>query len=396
MTLHSDSIQQPTLPPPVMVATPEYLAYFRETIQSNTRLAVDTESNSLYTYREQVCLIQVSTDQIDFLVDPLRLRTKTELDFFGEVLADPGVEKVLHAAEYDVMVLKRDFGFTLANIFDTMIATRILGWKHIGLGAVLGERFGVEVNKSNQRANWGQRPLPPNLIQYAQIDTHFLLPLRDELDKELEKAGHLEEARELFAEVCTAQWNGGHFDPDDFWHLSGARSLEPAALAILRELYLYREEQARQRDLPVFKVMTDDVLLTLAAAAPRSLDAMRQRRLSERHIQRYGDGILRCVQRGLRASPPVPPRKNNNNHSSDLALKRFEALHTWRKDRAAQRGVPSDVVMPKDSLWELAEVAPSTREQLATIRSLGPWRIETYGDEILDVLSMVDKDTAAG
>lgn len=394
MTPHpSSTAQPPALPPPVVVATPEYLAYFRETIQGASRLAVDTESNSLYTYREQVCLIQVSTDQADFLVDPLRLANKAELDFFGESLADPGIEKVLHAAEYDVMVLKRDFGFTLTNIFDTMIAARILGWKNIGLGTILKERFGIEVNKSNQRANWGQRPLAPNLIQYAQIDTHFLLPLRDDLYQDLEAGGHLEEACELFAEVCSAQWSGGHFDPEGFWQLSGARTLEPTALAILRELYLYREEQARQRDLPVFKVMSDEVLVILAEAAPRSLDALSQRRLPERHIQRYGDGILRCVQRGLRASPPVPPRRNNN-HSSDLVLKRFEALHTWRKQRALKRGVLSDVVMSKDALWELAEVAPCSREELATIRSIGSWRREAYGDEILDVLSTVDKDTA--
>lgn len=393
MTPHPISAQQPTLAPPMMVATPEYLAYFRESIQGNARLAVDTESNSLYTYREQVCLIQVSTAQTDFLIDPLRLGNKAELDFLGEILADSNVEKVLHAAEYDVMVLKRDFGFTLSNIFDTMIASRILGCKHIGLGAILSERFGIEVNKSNQRANWGQRPLPPNLIQYAQLDTHFLLRLRDELHEELEKAGYLEEAYELFAEVCSAEWNGGHFDPDGFWHLSGARSLEPPALAILRELYLYREEQARQRDLPVFKVMSDEVLVLLAAAAPHTLESMRQRRFSERHIQRYGDGILRCVQRGLRASPPVPPRKNNN-HSDDLVLRRFEALHSWRKDRAAKRGVPSDVIMPKDVLWKLAEAAPCTHKQLAAAGLLGPWRLKTYGDELVSMLSNVDKNTA--
>jgi len=381
--------QQPALPAPVMVATPPHLACFRETIQACTRLAIDTESNSLYTYREQVCLIQVSTDEADFLIDPLRLGNKAQLDFFGDILADPHIEKVLHAAEYDVMVLKRDFGFTLTHIFDTMIAARILGWEHIGLGSILGERFGIQVNKSNQRANWGQRPLPPNLIQYAQMDTHFLLPLRDELHRNLEMAGHLEEARELFAEVCSAEWSGGHFDPEGFWHLSGTRSLEPAAMAILRELYLYREEQARQRDLPVFKVMGDDTLVLLASTAPQSIDDLRQRRLSDRHIQRYGEGILRCVQRGLRASPPVPPRKSNN-HFDDLILRRFEALHSWRKDRAAKRGVPSDVVMSRDALWKLAEVAPRTHKQLAAIRSLGPWRLKTYGDEILRVLSGID------
>jgi ribonuclease D len=170
------------------------------------------------------------------------------------------------------MVLKRDFGFTFTNIFDTMIAARILGWKNIGLGTILSERFGIEVNKSNQRANWGQRPLSPGLIQYAQIDTHFLLSLQDDLHKDLEEGGHLEEAHELFAEVCSAEWSGGHFDPDGFWQLSGTRSLEPSALAILRELYLYREEQARQ---PTAGARCDEVLdLADAASLAR---CMRQR-----------------------------------------------------------------------------------------------------------------------
>jgi ribonuclease D len=155
---------------------------------------------------------------------------------------------------------------------------------------------------------------------------------------------------------------------------------------------LYREEQARQRDLPVFKVMSDEMLVLLASTAPQSLHELRQRRLSDRHIQRYGEGILRCVQRGLRASPPVPPRRSNN-HSNDLIVRRFEALHSWRKDRAAKRGVPSDVVMSKDVLWKLTEVGPHTHKQLAAIQSLGPWRLKTYGDEILRVLSGIDKGT---
>jgi ribonuclease D len=287
------------------------------------------------------------------------------------------------------MVLRRDFGFTFAGIFDTMLAARILGWKRVGLGSILEERFGVHVNKANQRANWGRRPLPDKLIRYAQFDTHYLLPLRDELYEELDRVGALEEAHEIFQEVCSAEWNGGHFDPDGFWLLSGARSLEPAALAILRELYLYRDAQARRRDLPVFKVMSDANLVALASLAPRSLEDI-QYKIPTRHIQRYGRDILECVRCGLQAPPPSSPPKRNN-HSSDLVVRRFEALHTWRKRRAARRGVPSDIIMPKDVLWELAEVAPRTQKQLAKIRTLGPWRLKTYGGELLHELSSVDK-----
>ncbi|MBN1427549.1 MAG: HRDC domain-containing protein [Anaerolineae bacterium] len=394
MTPHRSTQPLPALPSPTMVAKPEQLTGFRKAIQGSLRLAVDTESNSLHTYREQVCLIQVSTDQADFLIDPLQLRRKSDLDFFGDVLANPKIEKVLHAAEYDVMVLKRDFGFTFAGIFDTMLATRILGRKHTGLGAALEEHFGVHVNKANQRANWGRRPLPANLIQYAQLDTHFLLPLRDRLHSELARIGALEEAYEIFGEVSSAEWNGGHFNPDGYWLLRGVRSLAPTALAILRELYLYRDDQARQHDLPVFKVMSDSILVTLASLAPRSIDEMYQHKVPGQHIQQYGTGILACVQRGLQSSPPTPPHKRNN-HYNDLVLHRFEALHAWRKKRAEQRGVPSDIIMPKDVLWELAEVAPRTDQQLAAIHTLGPWRLKTYGDELLHILTTVDDAQAA-
>jgi ribonuclease D len=139
-------------------------------------VAVDTESNSLFAYREQVCLVQFSTTQADFLVDPLALADLTPL---APLFADPKIEKVFHAAEYDLLCLKRDFGFSFANLFDTMLAGRILGRKEIGLGAMLEAFYGVQADKRHQRANWGQRPLPAPLLEYATLDTHYLIPLRD-------------------------------------------------------------------------------------------------------------------------------------------------------------------------------------------------------------------------
>ena len=387
----SDTDAFSRLPPAQLIDTPARMGDLRRALAAAPRLAVDTESNSLYAYRERVCLIQISTDQADYLIDPIQLEGRTSLAFLGEVFADPTVEKVFHAAEYDVMTLHRDFGFTFANIFDTMIAASVLGWQQVGLGAILMERYGVKVDKRHQRANWGRRPLPPTLIRYAQMDTHYLLHLRDEMWGLLEQGGHLEEAREMFDAVCRARWGNADFAPEGYWRISGARDLDRRGMAVLRELYHWREQEAQRCDVPVFKVLSDQSLIRLARTRPRSLDEMRlATRLAEGQMRRYGNAILRAIEAGLRAEPPTVPVRHNGLPADEATLRRYEALHIWRKERAAQRGVSSEVIVSREALWELAIAAPRSPEHLEAIHSLGPWRIKTYGAEILDVIAKTD------
>lgn len=390
MTRRPRPKQLPSLPHPRMI---DHLADLRDLakkLRQVTRVAIDTESNSLFAYQERVCLIQLSTDQEDFLIDPLAFNKPGDLSPLGELTADPSIEKVFHAAEYDVMCLRRDFGFDFANLFDTMIAARVLGWEQIGLGHLLESYFGVKTSKRHQRANWGRRPLPKDMLRYAQMDTHYLLSIRDDIHARLESGGHLEEARELFDEVCTARWNGQGFAPDGFWYINGARDLSPRQLAILQALYLYREEQARRRNLPPFKVMGDKTLVALAETVPTSTsDMIYLPGMNERQVRRYGTGILKAIQRGLKAAPPKRSRQQHHR-PSEAVHQRFEALRQWRKERAAQRGVPSDIIVSKEALWEVAHVAPRNWEQFRKLRKLGPWRKKTYGDEILAVLANQD------
>ncbi len=379
--------RQPVLPPALIVDNSRSLARLQDELSSIRRLAVDTESNSLYAYRERVCLIQISTDGADYLVDPIELEKKGGLDFIGEMLADPHIEVVMHAAEYDVMCLRRDFGIELANLFDTMVAARILGWEKVGLADVLQEHFGVTLDKRHQLADWGRRPLPEAMLSYAQMDTRYLLPLRDKMHAMLAAGGHLEEAHELFEEVCRAEWGRGEFDPMGFWRINGAARLDGRTAAILQELYIFREEQAQRRDLPVFKILGDATLVAIAGMAPASLDELGQiKGMSRGQVRRYGNGILKAVERGRNAPPPERPR-DNGHRPDELTVRRYDLLHTWRKERAAARGVASDVVLSRDTLWELARLAPTTPEQLEQVLSLGPWRRKTYGDEILRVLA---------
>ncbi len=376
------------LPPPTMVNTPEQVDALARKLRGVRRLAVDTESNSLYAYEPQVCLIQLSTDEQDWLVDPLMLDDPARhLTFLGDIFADDAVEKVLHAAEYDVMTLNRDYGFEFASLFDTMIAARVLGWEQIGLGSILKQEFGVEVNKRHQRADWGRRPIKPDMIRYARMDTHYLLTLRDKLYDMLAEGDHVEEAREMFEEVAQARWSGNGFEEDGFWRITGARELSPRAAAVLQSVYLFRETQAARQDVPVFKVMGDKALVALARAKPRSLDALEKvKGISGYHVRRYGNDLLDAIRRGLKAEPPSPPARSTPP-VDEQTLRRYDALHTWRKKRAIKRGVSSEVIVSKDALWEMAHSVPRSLDELSALEHIGPWRVKTYGSEILNVLA---------
>ncbi len=261
-------MQAAKLPKPIMVTTPEALQRLAAALAREPIVAVDTESNSLYAYQEQVCLIQFSTPEADYLVDPLALKDLAPL---GPIFASDEIEKVFHAAEYDVMTLKRDFGFEFRRLFDTMLAARILGWKHIGLGSVLEVEFGVTVNKKYQRANWGKRPLPEEMLAYARLDTHYLIPLRDRLLEELRAADRWDLAREDFRRLREVD---GHQPADDTascWRVSGAYDLSPQKAAVLQALCEFRAGVARSIDRPLFKVINDRSLLAVAERCPHNL-----------------------------------------------------------------------------------------------------------------------------
>jgi ribonuclease D len=366
---------------PVFINQPAALDALAKTLLGETRIAVDTESNSLYAYREQVCLIQFSTQQRDYLVDPLAL---DDLSPLGEVFCNQGIEKVFHAAEYDLICLRRDFGFEFDHIFDTMTAGRILGRDEVGLGAMLLKEFDVQVDKRHQRANWGQRPLPVYLLNYAQYDTHFLIPLRERLSRELEEMGRLKLALEDFNRLCHADSPNHENKSNECWRISGALDLPPRNLAVLGELCRYRDQMAKAMNKPLFKVIEDRTLLAIAAWCPTSLDQMQQvPGMSRSQIERHGRALLAAVQRGMKTDPVYPPR---HPRPDERLLARLDALRLWRKNKAAEMHVGSDVVMPRDLIFSLAEKNPRNREELAGVLRETPWRDERFGGEILGVL----------
>lgn len=374
------------LPPVQIIRRSADLRRAVDRLRGCSLLAVDTESNSLFAYTERVCLVQLSTRGHDLIIDPLAVDDMRPL---GDLLADPAIETIFHAAEYDIISLKRDFGFGFANLFDTMLAARVCGWDKTGLGNILEEQFGVTVDKKHQRADWSRRPLPPDQLRYAQMDTHFLPMLRDRLYAELEAQNRLAEAREMFAALCALPAAESHFDAEGYWRIQAVRDLGLRQVAIARELYLLRDSIARRLNRPPFKVFTDRTLAALAEMVPRSLEDLRSvAGLSTRLVHRDGAAILEAVARGRQAEPPRPPQRRR---PPDPAIQeRYEALHEWRKQRAAERGVESDVIVPRETLWALARQMPASLEELDDIPGLGPWRRAEYGAELLAMLERLN------
>ncbi|MEW5871726.1 MAG: HRDC domain-containing protein [Chloroflexota bacterium] len=366
------------LPEPVLVTQAGSLKLLADQLDGETVVAVDTESNSLYAYREQVCLIQFSTRETDYLVDPLALE---DLSPLAGVFANPKIEKVFHAAEYDVICLRRDFDFEFANLFDTMLAARILGRQEVGLGAVLQAEFNVHLEKRYQRANWGQRPLPGYLLDYARLDTHYLIALRERLGADLRQCKLWPLAQEDFERLRVLQAAESNGRAPDCWRIRGSYDLSPQQAAVLQEVCRYRERVASAQNRPLFKVISDQSLLAIAGQGPQTLHELgRLPGMSHGQVRRHGEALLQAVRRGRQAEPIYPPRSPRPDEAFVL---RVEALRRWRKEAALQMGVGSDVVLPRDLLFALAEGNPRGMGELAEVMAEAPWRLEHFGEQIL-------------
>ena len=369
--------------PPILVADPAALDRLVGALAAAPIVAVDTESNSLHAYRERVCLIQFSIPDADYIVDPIAL---ADLSPLAPLFANPAQQKVFHAAEYDIVCMRRDYGFEFVNLFDTMSAARTLGWPQVGLASILETRFGVTMNKKFQRADWKRRPLTPEQLDYARLDTHHLLALRDLQLQALTDAGRGPEAQEEFERLARLRADPDNAGPapDACWRVKGARDLPPAQAAVLRVLFAWREHQAERIDRPPFKVMGEATLMDIVRRAPRRAEDLQGiAGMTPDQIQRHGRALVQAVEQGLGAPPERAPQVERE---PDEIRERYDRLHTWRKNRAKARGVESDVILPRTALWDLARRPPRTPADLAQIADFGPWRRETYGAEILALL----------
>jgi len=365
---------------PIWVDKPDVFHRMVEELSAGARIAVDTESNSLHAYRERVCLIQFSTLKNDYVLDPFAL---ADLSLLSPIFTNPNTEKIFHAAEYDLICLKRDFGFEFCCLFDTMQAARVLGYPAVGLDTLLAEKFQVKMDKRHQKADWGARPLAPAQIDYARHDTHYLFALRDLLETELREQGRWELAREDFARACIVDEPKEKLNGSSWKRFSGRKDVTLRELTILVELCHSRDAIAERLDRPPFKVVEDSLLLEIAKKLPEQDVDLAGIGLSPKQIKLWGRDMLAATRRGVGA-PLV--KREQPKRPDDAVVKRLEKIKAWRKKVAQEMKVESDIILPKIYLNVLAERPPKTINDLEAALCDSPWRFKTYGTQILDLI----------
>jgi ribonuclease D len=376
------------LPPPVLVADARALERLLADLERQSEIAVDTEADSFFNFREKVCLVQITAEDRDYLVDPL---SGLDLTPLGAVLADPAKTKVFHDGEYDVLILKRDYRFQFRTLFDTRVAEAALGIESPGLASVLRARFGIELDKSMQRSNWSSRPLSEKQIRYARLDTHYLLPLMREQKRELAQRNRSMIVAGECARLERLVPSEPSFSADDFVKIKGARALDLAGQRRLRELFAVRQELAQSADLPPFKVLGNEQLLAIAAAAPRTAqDLARIPGLSIKQARRLGSPVLEALRRARELGPlprsPAPAPRDGSPALDELEFELHERLKQWRKERAAALGFDSSLVLNRHVLLRLAQAKPRGRAELEAVDGLLEWQLETFGGELLEVV----------
>ena len=346
-------------------------------------VAADTEAASFHRYRDRVYLVQLSTRTSTTVIDPLAIPDFSPL---GSLLADPGVEKVFHDADYDMRTIDRDYGFRARHLFDTRIAAQLAGEPAIGLAALLEKYLGVRLTKAHQRADWSQRPLTPAMLAYAADDTRHLPRLRDAMRERLTALGRLIWAEEEFRHLEDLRWTGPTDDGLAFQRIKGAKALAPRSLAALRELVNWREQVAAERDTALFRVIGNEVLLAVSRALPRSpreLDAIRE--LPASLARRHGPALVAAVERALTlAERDLPTRERTPRapHDPDLEA-RVERLKVARNAVAQQHGLDPGVLAGKSLLEAIARRRPRDLAALAQIEDVRKWQVGVLGAALL-------------
>lgn len=345
-------------------------------------VAIDTEADSLHSYEGKVCLIQISTRDNNYIVDVLKF---PDLEPLRPVLIDPNIEKVLHGADYDVRMLAKCYGLEIRNLFDTMVASQLLGLKTLGLAALLNDNFGVTLDKSSQKADWSKRPLSPKMLTYAAMDTAYLNGLRDILCSKLEEKGRMSWAREEF-HLLSLNRSCSRTSVSAL-AVKGARKLDGRQLAILQEVLEFRDEKARQLDRPPFKVFGNDLLMEIATAAPKSMDSLRTvPGFTSNLLSKYGTELLEAVKKGNNVPIEQCPRfeRTERTRKSEEEIQRFDRLKKISSRLAEELAIDPAILCTNAALTTIASSSPSTCEETIA-GTLKSWQRQVLDREFLAV-----------
>jgi ribonuclease D len=354
------------------VATDATLAELVREIAAADRVALDTEADSLHSYREKLCLLQISVSVAananghdDFIVDPL---AGVDLEPLRQVL-EPR-EIVLHGADYDLRMLRRGLNFTAHRIFDTLIAARLLGIREFSLAALLKRYFGLELPKGSQKANWAKRPLPARMAEYAINDVRYLLPLAEKLEAELDRPRRRDWLRQSCQRAIEQAAVARVRNQDELWRVRGAGLLHGRPAAVLRALWQWREREAEMVDRPPFHILQNEKLVN-AAESFAAGSVPDYKHFSPRRRRAFREAA-RSALLAPESECPVLPRRFGTRRTADT-VRRTEELRRRRDKSAEELGLEPSFIAPRNTLEAIA--ADRTRAE----KLLVLWQRELLG-----------------
>jgi ribonuclease D len=368
-----------------MVATPADLQSLAAELETKPVFGVDLEADSMYHFREKVCLLQLATGERNVVVDTIAL---TDLSPLKPAFRSADIRKVFHGADYDVRCLYRDFDIRISNLFDTQCACRFLGFKETSLESVVRQLFGVVLDKKYQRKDWSRRPLPKEMLAYAATDVFYLLPLAQKLEAELAAQNRLswlgEECR-LLSKVRPSMGDNGPL----FLACKGAGKLDGRSLAALEQLLKLRWKLAQRKDRPLFKVFNHEALLRLAESRPANLGELEKTgALSPVQVERHGGEILAAIQKAMSltaAELPHYPFKKPKALPAAVS-ERIRVLRRWRETQSRRLKIEPSLICSKAAMASIAERQPAKPEDLADIPELRTWQRKSFGRDIVAAL----------
>jgi len=374
---------------PLIAEQAPFLALLRR-FATCRELAIDTEANSLHAYREQVCLIQMTARFADgsrehAIIDPLAIE---ELSPLAPLLADPAILKILHGSSYDLLCLRRDYGFHLAPLFDTQVAAQLVGIARFGLADLVRHYFEISLDKRFQKCDWGQRPLSDEQRLYAILDTYYLHDLYDRLREALTASGRGDQMAEEMELLEQIEPTPPLSDADRVRRIRGAARLTEVQLKVLLSLWRTRERLAEGLARATFKVISNEDLLLLACDQPTSKSALRATLPSRSPAAtRFANEVLAAIADGQNGDPLPPPPPHAANGRLTRAQERcLNRLKEWRNQTAKNEKVPPGMVANNDLLHHLALAEPADRAALAAIPNIRRWQLARHGEALLAVL----------
>ncbi len=353
-----------------------------KSLQGVDALAVDLEADSMFHFQEKVCLIQIASDRHLFIVDPIPIK---DLSALKPLFGNHRIKKVFHGSDYDVRSLFRDFNIVIHNLFDTELASRFLGFQQSGLNAMLQTFFDIKLEKKYQKKDWSMRPLPEAMIGYAAKDVQHLLPLAKLLEEQLTEKNRLTWVHEECDLLSRVRPNATNAKPL-FLSFKGAGRMSPKDLAVLEALLNYRKIAAKKKDLPLFKVIGNLSILTLACEKPQTKKALEAcRALSAKQAGMHGLQVIAAINKGLKTPdhllPHYPKTRTPRMPESKICL--ANKLKTWKDKKAADLAIDPSLILNKAQTMDIARTSPTAIRDMDDIVSLKSWQVQAFGEEII-------------